>query len=271
MAGYSRQSVFTDGDDITAGIFNDEYNQLEASFHATTGHKHDGTTAEGALIPLISSPDGLNKVSVNNTDNTVEVFVDVSSSAVKQLVFKDGVVEPAVDDDVDLGSTSKKFKNAYIDGVLYADSIDGYTIGTHVQAYDAGLQSISGLTTSADKMIYTTSSDTYAVTDLTSFARTILDDASAPAARTTLGVGATGDSLFTSATASSARSVLGATTAGSSVFTLTNPSAVTFLRVNADNTVTALSAADFRVAIGATATANVAVLNSSGSSFFVNT
>lgn len=48
----------------------------------------------------------------------------------------------------------------------------GLAIGTDVQAYDAGLQSISGLTTAADKAIYTTASDTYATYDLTSMART---------------------------------------------------------------------------------------------------
>ncbi|KKP35705.1 MAG: hypothetical protein UR26_C0002G0005 [candidate division TM6 bacterium GW2011_GWF2_32_72] len=61
--------------------------------------------------------------------------------------------------------------------------------GTDVQEYDAGLQSISGLVTSADKMIYTTAADTYAVTDLTAAGRALLDDTSAAAQRITLGLG----------------------------------------------------------------------------------
>jgi hypothetical protein len=65
----------------------------------------------------------------------------------------------------------------------------GLTIGTNVQAYDAGLASISGLTTSANKMIYTTASDTYSTTDLSAFGRSLIDDADAAAARTTLGLG----------------------------------------------------------------------------------
>lgn len=52
-------------------------------------------------------------------------------------------------------------------------------------------------------------------------------------------------------TASAARTNLGATTIGANLFTLTNPSAVTFPRFNADNTVSALDAATFRTAIGA--------------------
>jgi len=64
----------------------------------------------------------------------------------------------------------------------------GVAIGTNVQAYDAGLQSISGLTTAADSMIYTTASDTYAVTTITTFGRSLVDDADAATAQTTLGL-----------------------------------------------------------------------------------
>lgn len=52
-------------------------------------------------------------------------------------------------------------------------------------------------------------------------------------------------------TAAGARTAFGATTVGGNFFTLTNPSAITFVRINADNTVSTLDAATFRTAIGA--------------------
>lgn len=52
-------------------------------------------------------------------------------------------------------------------------------------------------------------------------------------------------------TAAAARTNLGATTLGGNLFTLANPSAITFPRFNADNTVSSLDAATFRTAIGA--------------------
>lgn len=49
-ATYSRQSTYTDGDTITAAHTNNEFDQLLAAFAASTGHTHDGTTAEGGPI-----------------------------------------------------------------------------------------------------------------------------------------------------------------------------------------------------------------------------
>jgi len=69
----------------------------------------------------------------------------------------------------------------------WTDTVGG-KIGSSVQAFDAGLTSIAGLSTAADKMIYTSGSDVYAVADLSTFARTVLDDANAGAVRTTLGL-----------------------------------------------------------------------------------
>ena len=72
-------------------------------------------------------------------------------------------------------------------------------------------------------------------------------------AQTLVGTVAVANGGTGSNTAASARTALGATTVGGNVFTLTNPSAITFPRFNADNTVSALSASSFITAIGAAA------------------
>ena len=53
MAGYVRQSTIADGNTIDASLFNNEFDALLAAFVNTTGHKHDGTAANGPVIGLI--------------------------------------------------------------------------------------------------------------------------------------------------------------------------------------------------------------------------
>jgi hypothetical protein len=63
---------------------------------------------------------------------------------------------------------------------------------------------------------------------------------------------------------STGRTSLGGTTIGQSMFTLTNPSAITFPQFNADNTVSTLSAASFRSAIGAGTVTSVIASTTAG-------
>jgi hypothetical protein len=135
MAGtsYTRQSSLTDGDTITASLFNDEYNQLVNAFayaaSGTTGHQHDGGAGEGGNIEIIGDADFKNKIVVDSTNNRWSVFVEVGGTAVEQVRIEDGVVYPVTDSDVDLGTDAARFKAAYIDSITATTSL---TLGTSI-------------------------------------------------------------------------------------------------------------------------------------------
>lgn len=126
----------------------------------------------------------------------------------------------------------------------------GLAIGTNVQAYDALLQAISALTTSADKLIYTTGVDTVALATLSSFGRTLIDDADAAAARTTLGAQASSAALT---------SIAGLTTAADRLpyTTASNTYAVTTLTAFGRTLIDDADAATARATLGLTIGTNV--------------
>ena len=145
MAGYTRQRTITDGNTIAADLFNGEYNQIVNAFSNTTGHKHDGTAAEGPVIGLIGDAGldtPLNKIVIDTTNDHLEFYVDVSGSAVEQLKIQDGAIVPVTDNDIDLGTSSLEFKDAYFDGNV---TLDGLVIGsaTAITDVDTDLTSVS--------------------------------------------------------------------------------------------------------------------------------
>jgi hypothetical protein len=125
MAGYSRQSVadIIANAVIKAAPVNAEYNAIRDAFAFTGGHKHDGSSTEGAYVPLIADTDALNKVVVDTANNRIGIFTEVSSAAVEQIRIQDGAIVPVTDNDIDLGTSSLKYKNIYVNGIASIGSI----------------------------------------------------------------------------------------------------------------------------------------------------
>jgi hypothetical protein len=145
MAGYTRQSTLNDGDTIAASLFNNEYNQILAAFNNATGHKHDGTAAEGPVIALIGDAGlatPLNKILVDTTNDHLEFYIDVAGTSTQQFRVQDGAIVPITDNDIDLGTSSLEFKDAYFDGTV---NLDALVIGASsaITSVDTDLTSVS--------------------------------------------------------------------------------------------------------------------------------
>ena len=126
MSGYIRQSSYIDGDVIQASDSNIEYDAIVLAFNNQIGHSHNGTAAEGPVIGLIGDAglvNPLNKISIDSIANTINFAINVSSTLEEQIKLIDGSLYPAVTNDVDLGTSVLKFKDAYFEGTIQADTI----------------------------------------------------------------------------------------------------------------------------------------------------
>jgi hypothetical protein len=123
-----------------------EFDALLAAFVNTTGHKHDGTAANGPVIGLIGDAGlatPLNKINIDTTNKHLEFYVNVGGSSVEQFRLQDGAIVPITTNDIDLGTASLEFKDAFFDGTV---TLDGLVIGsaTSITDVDTDLTSVSG-------------------------------------------------------------------------------------------------------------------------------
>ena len=100
--------TFASGNDINLTATTDI--NVPADVGMTFGNDGEKIEGDGTDLPIASS--GVLNLAAGGSTNKIKVT--------------DGAILPITDDDVDLGSSSYQFKNAYIDGTLEADAI---TIG----------------------------------------------------------------------------------------------------------------------------------------------
>ena len=235
MAGYVRQDVsdnIANGNVIDADDLDLEFDAVAAAFNSSTGHAHDGTSGEGARILTIGPAGDIIGSALSLTPKADGTYllgspslqwenayiagitytgsINLGGTAVTataaELNLLDGLTSSTAELNILDGATVTTAELNVLDGIpitLTATELgylDGVTSAVQTQLnvkqpLDAGLTSISALTTAADRMIYTTGPDIYAVTPLTTAGRALLDDASAAAQLITLGLTATATEL----------------------------------------------------------------------------
>jgi len=148
--GYTRQDTgnnIADGNVIEASDLDAEFDAIVAFAAASTGHTHDGTTAEGGPVSVVGPA--------------------------QEYVAGAADFTPKTDSVYDLGTTSVRWATGYLDTLELTNGLGvsaggtgattasgartalGLAIGTDVQAYDAFLGDIAALTDpGADNLLF---------------------------------------------------------------------------------------------------------------------
>lgn len=146
----------------------------------TSGHNHNGTAGQGP------------KIAYGNITGTPAV---VSTTADGLAPKRDGNTTKFLRGDGTWAAPTAAGVGAaaasHVHDDRYFTETEVNNLLANKQPLDATLTKLAALATAANQMIYSTGADAFAMTALSAFARTLLDDADAAAARATLGAAAT--------------------------------------------------------------------------------
>jgi len=117
-----------DGNGLTGGANSGDVTLTVGAGNGITVNTNDVavTAAQTTITSVLNASLVIGRDADNDIDFATDNNMIFRVAAADQIVLKDGVLEPVTDDDVDLGSTNKQFKDGFFDGTVEADAI---TIG----------------------------------------------------------------------------------------------------------------------------------------------
>jgi len=174
--------------------------------------------------------------------------MDVSGATVEQLRFQDGVIVPVTNNDIDLGTSSIKFKNGYFAGDLTVDG--NINLGGNITIGDADTDSVT-VNADVDSNLIPNTDDAYdlgsavkewrnlyldGTANIDSLVADTADINAGTIDGTTIGATTASSGAFTTITASSTLSVTGNATVGGTLGVTGNQTNTGNLTVNGNTT-----------------------------------
>ena len=161
MTNYSKTTNFTAKDSLVSGDANKivKGSEIDAEFdNIATASATKANIASPVFTGVVSFPDGsAGDPSITNTgDTNTGLFfsaadtLSFTAAGTAQFTMGDGVIAPVTDADVDLGTSSLEFKDAYFDGTVHTDAIN--LNGTAITSTAAELNILDGVTSTAAEL-----------------------------------------------------------------------------------------------------------------------